>query len=299
MSNVPDRQARLVSGHIPVMRETRYDHTSSVVIAAALVLIGSVILLISIWLSNLLPSQPNKKIEILPAGSSVDDGDDQESQEIESPEDPSDDPSLSNDQQESQLEEVLDHIVSATGEATLLKLPSEFTDPESGGSLGSGVGGTGSPLGAGGPGPAVPRENRWSVEFSEGVSLEMYAQQLDFFGIELGVAFRDGRIIYVSHLSGTMTVREDHIDTGDSRLFMSWQGGDRMKADLALLEQAGISNASYGKPLHFYSAETEALLARLEKEHAGRPAGQIRRTLFRVTGEPGAFRFIVVKQKSR
>ena len=281
------------------MRETRYEHTSSVVIATALVLGGAVILLVSIWLSNLMPEQPQRTLELLPGNSGTDDGSDEEPLLVESPEDPSDDPSLANDQQETQLEEVLDRVVNATGEATLLKLPNELQDVASAGTLGSLTGGTGSPLGFGGVGTNVPREKRWSVEFAERGSLDLYARQLDFFGIELGMAFKDGRIIYVSQLSGTMAVREDRIDDREQRLFMSWQSGGRVKADLELLKKAGISDAASGIPLHFYSAETEARLARLEQEYAGRSAEQIRRTRFRVTGEPGAFQFIVVTQRSR
>ena len=299
MSNVPDRQARLVTGRIPMMRETRYEHTSSVVIATVLVLGGIVVLLVSIWLSNLLPKQPQRTLELLPGNSGTDDGNDEEPLLVESPEDPSDDPSLANDQQETQLEEVLDRVVNATGEAALLNLPNEYRDAASAGSPGSLTGGTGSPLGFGGVGTDVPREKRWSVEFAERGSLDLYARQLDFFGIELGIAFEDGRIVYVSRLSGAIVVREDRIDEREQRLFMSWQSGGRVKADLELLKKAGISDTANGIPLHFYPAETEAHLARLEQEYAGRSAEQIRRTRFRVTGEPGAFRFVVVTQRYR
>lgn len=299
MANVPDRQARLVTGRLPVMRETRYDHTSSVVIAAALVLAGSVILLITIWLSNLLPEQPNLQIVIEPGNSAADDGIEEENLRVESPEDPSDDPSLSNDQQDTQLEQVLEEMLNATGAATQLRLPTDFSDAASSGSPGSAVGTTGSPLGRGGSGDAIPREKRWSVEFAERGSLDEYAQQLDFFGIELGVAFRDGRIIYVSQLSSAMRKREARVEDGDARLFMSWRGGERVQADLELLEKAGVADAASGQPLHFYSAETEALLARIETEYADRPPAQIRRTQFRVTGEPGDYQFVVVSQKYR
>lgn len=300
MSNVPDRQARLVSGRVPVMRETRYDHTSSVVIATSLVLVGVVILLVAIWLSNLLPDQRPTTLDFLPGIPEGDDGTDEQPLTVESPEDPSKDPSLANDQQETQLEEVLDRIIRATGQATLLRLPNEFRDAESSGTLGSLIGGTGSPLGFGGTGNAARSENRWSVEFAERGSLDLYAHQLDFFGIELGVAYKDARVIYVSELSSTpMNVRRERIDDREKRLFMSWQRGDRKRADLALLKKAGISDAASGEPLHFYPPETEALLARLELEYAGRPAHEIRRTTFRVTGEPGAFRFEVVTQRYR
>ena len=299
MSNIPDRKERLVSGRIPVMRETRYDHTSSVVIAAALVLIGSVIVLISIWLSNLLPSQPTMQTEMMPAISDTDDGVDTGSLEVEIPEDLSDDPSLSNDQQESRLEEVVERMISTAGAATQLELPNNFSDESSGGSLGSAVGSTGSPLGGAGTATAIPQENRWNVEFSESGSLSEYAQQLDFFGIELGVVIPDLRIIYVSNFSSTKDKRETRITSGEQRLFMSWQGGDRVQADLELLEEAGVTDAASGQILHFYPSETEAMLLQLEMNHAGQPAEKIRRTRFRVVGESGAYQFIVTDQKYR
>ncbi len=52
--DVPDRQIQLVTGHIPMMRDTWQDQTSSILITASVILIGSVILLILIWLCNLL-----------------------------------------------------------------------------------------------------------------------------------------------------------------------------------------------------------------------------------------------------
>jgi hypothetical protein len=299
MSNIPDRKERLVTGRMPVMRETTYDHTSSVVIAAALVLIGSVILLIAIWLSNLLPSRPRTQTEMMPGISDTDDGIDNDSLEVEIPEDPSDDPSLSNDQQESKLEEVVEQTIIATSVVSQLKLPNNFSDESAGGNLASAAGSTGSPLGGGGSGIAIPAENRWIVEFSGSGSLSEYAQQLDFFGIELGVAFRDLRIVYVSNLSSTKDKRAKRVNSSEQRLFMSWQGGDRMKADLALLEEAGVADAVSGRILHFYPPETEAMLFQLEKNHANQPAEKIRSTRFRVTGESGAYQFIVTDQKYR
>ena len=72
-----------------------------------------------------------------------------------------------------------------------------------------------------------------------------------------------------------------------------------MKADLKLLADAGVADAGAGRVLHFYSAEAEMLLAKVEMDYAERPADQIRRTRFRATGEPGAFHFVVESQKYR
>jgi len=300
MANVPDRQARRVTGRVPVMRETRYDLTSSLVIAAGLVLIGSVVLLVSIWLSNRLPERTLAAVTMVAGAGMSDDGDIDESLFVESPEDPTDDPSLSNDQQETELEQVLENIVSATGEAAQFQLVNDFSGSDSGGSPGRADGTSGNPFGSGGAGRSgVTREQRWSVAFIDGGSLSQYAQQLDFFGIELGVVFSDGRVVYVSKLSSGFAVREDRFDSGDERLFMNWQEGNRVKADLKLLADAGVADAGTGQVLHFYSVEAETLLAKVEKDYAGRPVDQIRRTRFRATGEPGAFQFVVESQKYR
>lgn len=299
MVNVPDRQARRVAGRVPVMRETRYDLTSSMVIAAALVLITSVIALITVWLSNLLPEQVTTDVTMVAGEGNSPEGEQDELLEVESPEDPSDDPSLSNDQEQTQLEEVLERMVSASGEAVQFKVASDFSDPSAHGSLGSSAG-TGRPFGPGGSRRAgIPREQRWVVEFSEPGGLEVYAQQLDFFGIELGAVYPDGRVVYVGKLSEGFLVREARIDSGDTRLFMSWEQGDREKADRKLLADAGITDAEPARIVHFYAPETEELLARLEEEHAGRPSEQIRRTRFRATGQPGAFEFVVESQRYR
>lgn len=300
MVTVPDRQARRVSGHVPVMRETRYDQTSSLVIAAALVLIGSVILLISVWLSNLLPERVSTSVTMVAGQGATEDGELNETLDVESPEDPSDDPSLANDQQETQLEQVLDRMVSASGAAVQFKMANDFADATSAGSPGSADGTSGRPYGPGGGlRPGIPREQRWTVEFSDEGNLEHYAQQLDFFGIELGVVYPDGRLVYVSKLSSGFMVTESRIDAGDDRLFMTWQQGDRVKADLQLLDDAGVQDAGTAKIVQFYPRETEDMMAALEKSYAGRPADQIRRTRFRATGAPGSFEFVVESQKYR
>ena len=300
MADVPDRQARRITGRVPVMRETRYDLTSSLVIAAGFVLVGIVVLLVAIWLSNLLPERTVAVVTMVVGTGMSENGDIDESLLVESPEDPTDDPSLSNDQEETQLEQVLEKTVSASSEAAQFQLVNKFSGSESGGTLGSSDGTSGNPFGAGASGRGgVKREQRWTVAFNDGGSLSQYAQQLDFFGIELGVVFSDGRVVYVSKLSSGFAVREARIDSGDQRLFMNWQEGNRVKADLKLLADAGVADAATGRVLHFYSAEAETLLAKVEMDYADRPADQIRRTRFRATGEPGAFHFVVESQKYR
>jgi hypothetical protein len=302
MTDVPDRSARLVTGRVPVMRETTYDLTSAMGIAASLVLIGGVILLISIWASSFLPENYTPGVQMIVSDGGTDDGAPDDSLDVESPEDLSDDPSLANDQQETQLEQTLETMVSATGAVSTLNFSNELADDTSSGLPGSATGTGGQPLGAvkRGRRGGVPPEQRWIVEFAEGRSLELYAAQLDHFGIELTAVLPDGRVFYVRNLSSGFETREGRIDGGDQRLFMNWKGGgQRVEADRDLLGKAGVPDVGSAVVLHFYPAETEQLLAQAEADYASRPIEQVRRTNFRVAGEPGSFRFVVEAQKYR
>jgi hypothetical protein len=302
MTDVPDRRARLVTGRVPVMGETSYDLTSSLGIAALLVLLGGVVLLVSIWASSFLSENYTPSVQMIVSDGGVDDGSPDDSLDVESPEDLSDDPSLANDQQETQLEQALEAMINATGSVSALNFSNDLADETSSGLPGSAEGSGGRPLGAAGKGRkgGIPPEERWFIEFAERDSLELYAAQLDHFGIELAAAFPDRRVFYVRKLSSGFETREERIDGGDQRLFMNWKGGgQRVQADRELLEKAGVPDLSNAVVLHFYPAETEQLLARTEAEYANRPIEQVRRTSFRVTGGPGAFRFVVEAQKYR
>lgn len=297
-TTVPDRKARHVTGRVPVMTETKYDLAASALIALAVLLGAFVAVLIAIWLSNLIPTKVTLAPFLEAGDGGWEDGDPNESLNVESPEDPSDDPSLSNDQQETQMEQVLEQVVTVSDTAAALVAPNQFSDATGGGNPGSAVGTGGRPYGSGGPGRGgAKREQRWFVQFAEKGDLRSYARQLDHFGIELGVAFKDGRIVYVGSLSTTPQKREERVSAGDKRLFMNWQGGDRIKADIELLEKAGVPDAKSGTILHFYPRETEESLARLENAYANRPPEQIRRTYFQVRKTGNSFEFVVSSQK--
>jgi len=302
MTDVPDRSARLVTGRVPVMRETRYDLTSAMAIAAMLLLIGGVIMLVSIWASSFLPETYTPSVQMIVADGGVEDGEQDSLLDVESPEDLSDDPSLANDQLETQLEQTLETMATATGAVSTLDFSNELADETSSGLPGSADGTGGQPLGAARRGRkgGVPSEQRWIIEFAERRSLELYAEQLDYFGIELAAVLPDRRIFYVRKLSSGFETRESRIDGSDHRLFMNWKGGgERVEADKELLTKAGVTDLVGATVLHFYPPETEQLLVQAEAEYANRPVEQIRRTNFRVAGESGSFRFVVESQKYR
>ena len=230
-ATVPDRRSRHVTGRVPKMSETQYETATAAQIAAALGLAGLAALLIAIWLSNLLPEHKAVPIDMSTGDGGWEDGDPDETLDVESPEDPTDDPSLSNDQNESQLEEITEQVLTLSENAASMVQPNNFTDPSGGGNPGSAEGSGGRPYGSGGPGRGGhKREQRWIVEFAEKGNLKSYARQLDAFKIELGCAFKDGRIYYLSNMSTSPVLRQERLSASDQRLFMNWEGGDRVKA---------------------------------------------------------------------
>lgn len=299
-ATVPDRKSRHVTGRVPKMSETQYDMATSAQIAAALFLAGVSGLLIAVWLSNLLPDQPSLPLVSSPDGGGWEDGDPNETLDVESPEDPSDDPSLSNDQEVSQLEQITEQVMTLSDSAASMTQPNAFTDPSGGGNPGSAEGTGGRPFGSGGPGRGgQKREQRWVVEFADRGNLKSYAAQLEGLNIEIGCAFPDGRIFYLSNMSSNPTVRTAQLSSDDGRLFMNWEGGDRVKADIELLQKAGVPEPETGKILHFYDPAVEQKMLQLELSYANKSPDQIRRTYFTVKKNGGQYEFVVTNQKLR
>ncbi|MEZ6125895.1 MAG: hypothetical protein R3C49_22435 [Planctomycetaceae bacterium] len=299
-TTIPDRKARRVNGRVPVMSETKFDVATSAQIAAALALAGFALLLIAIWLSNLLPEVTSLPVIMTAGEGGFEDGSPDETLNVESIEDPTDDPSLSNDQDMTQLEEITDQVMTLSETASALTEPNAYSDAAAGGNPGSAEGTGGRPLGTGGGGPGgTKREQRWLVEFADKGDLKSYARQLDFFKIELGCAFRDGRIFYLSSMSTSPNLREARMSSQDQRLFMNWQGGDRVQADQELFVKAGLPNPQEGTVLHFYAPETEQKMAQIELAYANKPVEQIRRTYFQVRRAGSGYEFFVANQKLR
>jgi hypothetical protein len=143
----------------------------------------------------------------------------------------------------------------------------------------------------------MPREQRWFVKFGERSPLDEYAKQLQFFGIELGALLPDGRLAYLSDLTAAVpNIRYVNSGASESRLYMTWQGGERRSADVQLFAKAKIDIHADTLIFHFYPKNTENMLAQLEVTYRNRPVSQIRRTYFSVEPEGGKYRFSVYRQ---
>ena len=145
-----------------------------------------------------------------------------------------------------------------------------------------------SKLGTGGPGfgfgpgdGGVAREQRWSIIYSPGQTIDEYARQLDTLGVELAVVASPEQLLYISHFSDPTPTKRHGAGRSDHRLYFLWQGRGRKPSDIELFKRAGVEIGDENV-FQFYSAEAERRLAELEVRYKGRSPGEIRVTRFQV-----------------
>lgn len=282
----------------PTLAVTRYDRTSSFLMAV-IVLIGLVV----VWMGALWVSQvwgaSGKAVTVevieIPGGDPL--GDPGATLRVDGPVRDDVEPSQTEQQSNDLSMEQLANWIDAVAE-----LPIDVDEPQAGEQSGAGSPASGlrgnSDLrsrGAGGAGSGLPREQRWMIYYDPGQTMNEYAEMLDFFNIELG-AIIDNRLIYVSRLSDAKPRRRTASPLNDDRLRWTWRGGTRRKADAALLRKAGI-DADDAILLQFLPEEVEQQLVELERRAAGgRPSSAIERTAFRVRKVGDRYEFYVVEQ---
>ena len=282
----------------PQLKVTKYDLVTATLISIVLGLVVGVGALVVIWLTNRIP-QPEVEVAVeileLPGGSP--DGAPDETLLVESPDPETDDPSVADEvSEEQELMEMLDNVMEVSDQATQVAQEQFETASQNSGKPGSASGSGRRPLGMGNGKSGFPREQRWFTRFADNGSLSSYARQLDFFKIELGVVMPDGTLTYISNVASTPKKRTATSGDGEKRLYMNWQGDPaRRKADLELFKKIGM-DATKGLILHFYPAETEQMLLKIEREYAGRPVKEIRRTYFSVRAAGGGYEFAVERQ---
>lgn len=282
----------------PVTRVTLFERVSSGLLSTVVGLLLTVAVLAAIWAFNRPPTAesvtPVEFIE-LPGGEK--DGAIDETLRVDSPEDVVEDASITEETTEDQqVEEVLENVLELADQAAQQVQQQFDVEAANSGKSGSATGTGRRALGMGPGDSGMPREQRWFVRFSSTSSLDTYAKQLDYFGIELGALTPDGRLIYVSNLSNaTPTAKVTQSGKGESRLYMTWRGGQRRKADLELFAKAGYQFDDVVL-FHFYSKMAESRLAELELEYANRDVKEIRRTYFVVRRSGNEYDFEVTRQ---
>jgi hypothetical protein len=256
-----------------------------------------VFLLSAVWVaSHTEPPAPALPVEMIDLAGGSDDGSIDETLRVDSPAPESPDATIAEiAAEESEIQEALDTVMELADEAAAQTERQFELGTRNAGKLGSAQGTGRRALGSGTGIGGIPREQRWFVRFGDQQSLDEYARQLDFFGIEFGaIVGRD--LIYVSNLSAAKPVlRTVSSGTDEGRLYMTWQGGGRKQADLQLFKKAGV-DVGAGSIFHFYPKGVENVLARLEVEYRKRRAEEIRRTYFSVDSANAGYEFVVTRQ---
>lgn len=266
------------------------DRASSMMVAVLVILAVIVLIMFAIWLSGRERTQvavPVTIVEELGGGGagSGNPGAEQQLEEVS--------PEEVQDLQEVGIEQTLQAISDAVVDL----------DAVEGGATGLGTGegdgtGDGRGPGPGGKGTATQLPD-WEVRFNAS-TIDLYAAQLDFFGIELG-AIGGGKttVDYASKLSQPMPVTRSAPGDAEKRRYLVWRKGPLAAADKALLTKAKIDTT--GRVILQFLPETvEGQMAQLEAEHAkGKKLNEIRRTAFGVKGNAGQFEFYVIEQDYR
>ncbi|MCA9082089.1 MAG: hypothetical protein KDA58_16120 [Planctomycetaceae bacterium] len=281
----------------PVMKVTPYDKLSSWMIAIVFGL-GLLTLAAVMYWWEVAPEKTEFLVpmEMVESPGGFEDGAPDETLKIESPEDPDPNPTTTEEVLDpSEVTETVEQVVQFSDKATeqAQDVMAQATEPSGnpGSADGTGRRGLGNGPGQGG----VPAEQRWFIQYADQASLDEYAKQLDFFGIEMGALLKGGQLSYMTGMSGSPKTRTATSGKGESRLYMTWQGGTRREADEKLFQKASI-NARGAVLFHFYPKQTEQMLLQLEYNYAKRSAKEIRRTYFVVVKKGNGYAFVVTRQ---
>jgi hypothetical protein len=131
-----------------------------------------------------------------------------------------------------------------------------------GGEIGGGGGDDEPPIGPPTKG-IFGREQRWVVRYAEKSDLDQYAAQLDFFNIELAVRKKArNEVVYIKNLKAARPTQRVARGPGndEKRLYMSWRGGNRRQADVALFQKAGVQVNSSDMIVHYFCRRTLATM---------------------------------------
>ncbi len=281
------------------MRVTLYEWVSSWAISLFIGILLTCSMVVVVWMTNRLPKPPEAiPVELVELPGGAEDGSPDETLRVDSPEPETRDASpadVADDQTE--IAEAVEAVVEMS-EAATQQVQQQFeTGIQNTGKVGRATGTGRRGLGVGPGTGGMPREQRWFVKFGDRTAVNEYARQLEFFGIEVGALLPDGRLAYLSKPTANVPdVRYSKSGSGENRLYMTWQGGERRVADVQLFAKANVPIQADTLIFHFYPKNTENMLAQLELSYRGRTVNQIRRTYFAVEPDGLGYKFSVYRQ---
>jgi len=254
---------------------SRYDRVSGMLIAL-LILLGILVTIMAVvWLtSQIFATQVAIPFDLVDIGDQEEDAMGPDNDDIEPP------PPMETDLVEEEMEDILEAVEDALATRAAM--------------LERGVSGEGTGRGGGGTGRGRKgRPRRWELRFKEGNTLNTYARQLDFFGIELGVLTPGNKVLYVYNLSHARPqTREGPRDT-EKRYRFTWTQGSLEQADRMLLARANVDTR--GSIIYkFLPDQWTRKLMELEAAEAG--GKKVRSTLYGIRSSGSGYEFYVMRQ---
>ncbi|MCE9527793.1 MAG: hypothetical protein K8R36_17255 [Planctomycetales bacterium] len=200
---------------------------------------------------------------------------------------------------EQKVEQALESITSLVS-TEVVALDSVGGETSFGRGEGTGTG-DGRGKGPGGPGTSdgIPAWERWEIKFSA-KDIKTYAQQLDFFKVEFGVAGGGiAEVDYCSNFSSATPTRRKGKPKDERRLRFMNRVGDLRDADRSLAAKAGIQ-VTDRVVFQFYTPEMYTTLLTLENQKMGkRRIIEVKKTTFGIRGTPSKWEFYVLDQTYR
>ncbi len=137
----------------------------------------------------------------------------------------------------------------------------------------------------------------WEVTFPDDITIEEYARQLDYFGIEIAAVSSDDKVESIARVSQPKPEKRVGRRTDDERLYIGWKSGTLHAADRRLLLKAGI-NSNRKELIHYFPLETQRLMQQVERAYAGREPREIHRTRFEIRklAADDGYEFVVAEQ---
>jgi hypothetical protein len=145
----------------------------------------------------------------------------------------------------------------------------------------------------------IDRVTEWEVLYGEGTTADEYEKILDYFGIEVGVIGKDGKIQYVKKFSALKPEKRIGKKSLENRISTGWKRGTLQALDRKILTRVGVYTED--KELrHYFPSELEHKLFELEHDYKDLKPEEIKRTRFQVrpkADEKGEYEFFVVEQE--
>ncbi len=270
-------------------KTSAYDRMSAW-LTALILLVGFVVAtLFLIWLTSVFKFERNVAPPFIPA-TQGEDGNDMP----EGFEDDELDPGVEDfaEVETPQLAEALEAVSNAvsTIRANSEHVSGDAAQMGKGGGYGSREGGPS------GSGDGIPDYKRWKIVY-EVDNQATYKDQLDYFGIQIGVVESVGEVVWrVSDVSKGVSVAKSSREQEAKSLRFSHAKLRMKKWDQQIAQQAGV-DTNGALMVQFYSQDTRLTIAKAEDDYlkrAGRELKDVRRTNIKVEANGGGFEFRIV-----